>query len=44
MIKEYPMANLIKERRTIRKFKQDDVQIELLTELLEVASWLQIIN
>lgn len=39
MTTEYPMAQLIKERRSIRKFKSDKVSNEILEELLEVASW-----
>ena len=36
---EYPMSQLIKERRSIRKFKSDKVSNEILEELLEVASY-----
>ena len=36
---QYPMSQLIKERRSIRKFKSDKVSNEILEELLEVTSW-----
>ncbi|MGG7058904.1 nitroreductase family protein [Clostridium tertium] len=39
MTVEYPMSKLISERRTIRKFKEESVSTELLSDLLEVASW-----
>ena len=39
MLVKYPMAQLIKERRSIRKFKEDKVSNEVLEELLEVASY-----
>lgn len=39
MLKEYPMSQLIKERRSIRKFKSDKVSNEVLEELLEVATY-----
>ncbi|WP_248929988.1 nitroreductase family protein [Paenibacillus hamazuiensis] len=34
-----PVAELIKERRSVRVFKKDPVSAELLTELLNVAIW-----
>ncbi|MCF0146776.1 MAG: nitroreductase [Clostridium sp.] len=39
MATKYPMAQLIMERRTIKKFKDESISTELLGELLEVASW-----
>ena len=36
---QYRMSQLITERRTIRKFKEDSVSTELISELLEVASY-----
>ena len=36
---EYPMSKLIRERRTIRKFKEECISTETLSDLLEVASW-----
>ena len=39
MTTQYPMSQLIRERRTVKKFKEDSISIELLGELLEVASW-----
>lgn len=39
MSTQYPMSQLIKERRSIRKFKLDEVSNELLEELLEIASY-----
>jgi len=36
---DYPAARVIRERRTIKKFKQEPVPEELLTELLTLASW-----
>ena len=36
---QYPMSQLIKERRSIRKFKPDKVSNEILEELLEIASY-----
>jgi Nitroreductase len=35
----YPMAELIRGRRTIRQFKDDPVPFELLLELMNVANW-----
>ncbi|WP_438432816.1 nitroreductase family protein [Gorillibacterium sp. sgz500922] len=37
--KEYPAARIIRERRTIKKFKQEPVPEELLRELLTLSSW-----
>ena len=39
MTEKYPMSQLIVDRRTIKKFKKDDVPVDLISELLEVASW-----
>lgn len=39
MTTQYPMSQLIIERRTIKKFKEESIPTELLSELLEVASW-----
>ncbi|MDV4152076.1 nitroreductase [Clostridium sp. AL.422] len=39
MTTKYPMSQLIRERRTVKKFKKDSISIELLSELLEIASW-----
>ena len=39
MTVEYPMSQLISERRTVKKFKEESVSTELLSELLQIASW-----
>lgn len=39
MTTKYHMSKLITERRTIKKFKQVAIPTEVLSELLEVASW-----
>lgn len=39
MMSRYPMAELIRQRRTVRRFKPDSVPRGLLMELLEVANW-----
>ncbi len=39
MLAQYPMSQLIKDRRSIRKFKSDKVSNEILEELLEIASY-----
>ncbi|THF75233.1 nitroreductase family protein [Cohnella fermenti] len=36
---EYPVANAIRERRTIKKFKAEPIAAALLTELLDIAVW-----
>ncbi|QMV43402.1 nitroreductase family protein [Cohnella cholangitidis] len=35
----YPVAELLRNRRTIRQFKSDFVPLELLLELLNIANW-----
>ena len=35
----YPIAELIRSRRTIKKFKNEPVELDIITELLEVATW-----
>ncbi len=35
----FPIAHLIKDRRTVKRFKKDPVSTELLCELLNVAVW-----
>ncbi len=39
MTEQYPMSQLIRERRTVKKFKEESISTELLSELLEVAIW-----
>ena len=39
MTTKYPMSQLIVERRTVKKFQDKSISTELLSELLEVASW-----
>ena len=39
MENKYPVADLIANRRTIRKFKEENIPNEVLNELLQVASW-----
>lgn len=35
----YPIAQAIRDRRTIKKFKADPIPLELIRELLDVAVW-----
>ncbi|WP_429845074.1 nitroreductase family protein [Brevibacillus sp. FIR094] len=35
----YPIAQAIRDRRTIKKFKPDPIPLELFRELLDVAVW-----
>ncbi|MDF2661542.1 MAG: nitroreductase [Paenibacillus sp.] len=35
----YPIAELIRNRRTVRSFRSDPVSHELLMELLDIANW-----
>ncbi|MGZ9583290.1 nitroreductase family protein [Paenibacillus marinisediminis] len=35
----YPMAELIRTRRSIKQFKTDPVPTETISELLDIASW-----
>lgn len=39
MENKYPMSQLIADRRTIRKFKKEAIETEVLEDLLQVASW-----
>ncbi|MED1782048.1 nitroreductase [Brevibacillus fortis] len=39
MSPQYPIAQAIRDRRTIKKFKPDPVPLELIRELLDVAVW-----
>ncbi|MDU5111054.1 MAG: nitroreductase [Clostridium sp.] len=39
MENKYPMSQLIAGRRTIRKFKNESIETEVLKDLLQVASW-----
>lgn len=39
MENKYPMSQLIVDRRTIRKFKNEAIETEVLEDLLQVASW-----
>jgi nitroreductase len=35
----YPVADLIRKRRTIRQFKDDPIPLALLMELIDIANW-----
>lgn len=39
MTGKFPVAEAIRTRRTIKKFKEDAVSLELIQELLEIAMW-----
>lgn len=39
VLAHYPVAKAIQERRTIKSYKTDPVDIELLQELLDIAVW-----
>ncbi|RIE00695.1 nitroreductase family protein [Cohnella faecalis] len=36
---EYPVAQLIRDRRTVRQFREDPVPQLLITKLLDIACW-----
>nr|WP_308216635.1 nitroreductase family protein [Pseudalkalibacillus decolorationis] len=38
-VPEMAVANMIKERRSIKKFKEEPVPHELICELLNIAVW-----